>query len=66
MPGPSGEKCEDCYYWEPSLDQDDPPLEGECHRNPPSIKGKEPDFYFFLLIDALEWCGEFRAKDSQQ
>lgn len=58
MPGPKGEKCGDCYWWDKHGING-----GYCRRLPPA---------FFISKDSIEprttdvcWCGEFKPRDSE-
>lgn len=68
MPGPSGEQCGKCYYFD-SPDRDGL---GSCVRYPPLHHfecADEPydpdeDFWAHPLIEDYHWCGEFREKNA--
>lgn len=71
MSGPSGERCDSCYYWWEIPEDWLTPHDGGgcdavglCHRYPPSIRPDrvhtEPDSDWPVLGD-FQWCGEWKA-----
>lgn len=78
MPGPKGEECRKCYYWEFWVDDPDDESQdiGSCHRYPPSIPYEEDnewknqptspsiDAWVGCNSRAGYWCGEFKPRDA--
>jgi len=64
MPGPSGERCDGCYFWERWGDENGVPTEdGICFRMPPGDNGDgEP---LRPVTDQVDWCGEFKPKKDE-
>ena len=70
--GPDGERCDRCHYWDEVAFQDDTEpdqREGWCHRglcwhlgNDANGNPNGP----WPLIDAVEWCGEFRPRAGEK
>jgi hypothetical protein len=60
MPGPQGEECSRCYYFE-KLDDFGP---GFCHRFPPAVWQSDGDPVVrrrpLPVTWRSEWCGEFK------
>jgi hypothetical protein len=73
MPGPSGERCDECYYW--SYDE-------RCRRGAPvaypngvvraaqreamTEDGEHVEPYLIVWPDTApdDWCGEFRPREK--
>lgn len=61
MPGPDGQRCEDCYYLvNPSKYAESADLRmlldrNECHRSHPGN---------WIPVKLGDWCGEFKPKLS--
>jgi len=69
MPGPSGERCDGCYYWHhdrASGFTDDDTEHSDCLRFPPttgSHKDVTRNFTArFPVTLAYDWCGEYRTR----
>lgn len=68
MPGPSGERCKTCYFFEVSVmpdrrisRADAPVYYGRCHRTPPTPE--HPAGEWATTSDA-DWCGEHKPRKA--
>jgi len=68
MPGPNGEKCANCYYYE----EDEPRGAGyecgACHRFPASrtMKDEQDEILVPPIVHWDSWCGEFKPKGGTE
>lgn len=52
--------CANCSYYEVVSG-----YEGACRRFPPLLRENHRDFPSFPRVDAISWCGEFKARTMQ-
>jgi hypothetical protein len=79
MDEPRPDRCETCRFWDAWADKNPGSIDGKCRRFPPQYPQTESQVKesnaigsgsglftgFFPETWSHEWCGEWKAKDSQ-
>lgn len=64
QPERPGQGCMNCRFSRPALSDEDNELMLKCHRYPPVLLVLDGDV-IQAYPDAAEWCGEWRADNTQ-
>ena len=55
-------ECKDCRFYAQRIDY---PTNGYCRKLPPVLSNKF-NFGAWPIVNAADWCGEFRGKDDAE